>query len=89
FLPMIFSLTFKTSQGFIIFRKPNHSLQLGKNKYPSWDVKAVERGVNGAFTKEFIIVMSGILIIPLDNSFVFKIIGECSDVQKLIYEKLG
>jgi hypothetical protein len=52
-------------------------------------VKAVERGVNGAFTKGFIIVMSGILIIPLDNSFVFKIIGECSDVQKLIYEKLG
>ena len=69
-------------------KENSYNMQLGKNKYPFWDVKAVERGVNGAFTKGFIIVMSSVLIISLDNSFVFKIIGECSDVQKLIYEKL-
>jgi len=33
--------------------------------------------------------MNGILIIPLYQRDIFKIIGECSDVQKLIYEKLG
>jgi len=47
------------------------------------------RGGGGTFTKGFIIVMSGILIVPSYNSFVFKIIGECSDVQKLIDEELG